>query len=40
MAISPGSDALSEYDRIGGNQQPAREIPMTYPDQQKPVRAQ
>jgi hypothetical protein len=33
-------DALVEYDRSGGNQQRAREIQMTYPDQQKPVPAQ
>jgi len=30
-------DALVEYDRSGGNQQRAREIQLTYPDQQKPV---
>jgi DNA-directed RNA polymerase specialized sigma24 family protein len=33
-------DALIEYDRSGGNQQRAREIQLTYPDQQKPVPAQ
>ena len=33
-------DALVEYDRSGGNQQRAREIQLTYPDQQKPVPAQ
>jgi hypothetical protein len=32
-------DALVEYDRTGGNQQRAREIQLTYPDQQKPVPA-
>jgi DNA-directed RNA polymerase specialized sigma24 family protein len=33
-------DALVEYDRSGGNQERAREIQLTYPDQQKPVPAQ
>jgi DNA-directed RNA polymerase specialized sigma24 family protein len=33
-------DALVEYDRSGGNQQRAREIQLTYPDQQKPVPVQ
>jgi DNA-directed RNA polymerase specialized sigma24 family protein len=30
-------DALVDYDRSGGNQQRAREIQLTYADQQKPV---
>jgi DNA-binding CsgD family transcriptional regulator len=30
-------DALVEYDRRGGNHHRAREIQLTYPDQQKPV---
>jgi DNA-binding CsgD family transcriptional regulator len=33
-------DALVEYDRSGGNQQRAREIQLTYSDQQKPVPTQ
>ena len=33
-------DALVDYDRRGGNQQRAREIQLTYPDQQKPMPAQ
>ena len=30
-------DVTVDYDRTGGNQHRAREIQMTYPDQQKPV---
>jgi hypothetical protein len=30
-------DAYVDYDRTGGNHHRAREIQMTYPDQQKPV---
>ncbi len=30
-------DAFVEYDRSGGNHHRAREIQLTYPDQQKPV---
>jgi hypothetical protein len=33
-------DALVEYDCSRGNQQRAREIQLTYADQQKPVPAQ
>jgi DNA-directed RNA polymerase specialized sigma24 family protein len=32
-------DAYVDYDRSGGNHHRAREIQMTYPDQQKPVSA-
>ena len=32
-------DAFVEYDRSGGNHHRAREIQLTYPDQQKPVPA-
>jgi len=32
-------DVTVDYDRTGGNQHRAREIQMTYPDQQKPVPA-
>ena len=33
-------DVFVDYDRRGGNHQRAREIQLTYPDQQKPVPAQ
>ena len=33
-------DVYIEYNRTGGNQQRAREVQLTYPDQQKPVPAQ
>ena len=33
-------DVYVEYNRTGGNQQRAREVQLTYPDQQKPVPAQ
>ena len=32
-------DAIVDYDRTGGNHHRAREIQLTYPDQQKPVPA-
>jgi DNA-directed RNA polymerase specialized sigma24 family protein len=33
------ADAIVDYDRTGGNHHRAREIQLTYPDQQKPVPA-